>query len=42
MCLSFRVALMASAFVITTAGAAGAAPQAPPDPQATPEPQATP
>src|SRR4030042_2010881 len=42
MCLSFRVALVASAFAITTAGVAGAAPQAPPEPQATPGPQGPP
>ena len=40
--LSFRVALLASAFAITTAGVAGAAPQAPPEPQATPGPQGPP
>jgi hypothetical protein len=40
--LTLRVALVASAFAITTAGPAGAGPQATPDPQATSEPQATP
>jgi hypothetical protein len=39
---SARVGLLASALVITTAGMAGAGPQAAPEPQATPEPQPTP
>ena len=42
MCLNIRVALVASALVITTAGAAGASPQATPEPPATPEPQRPP
>ena len=40
--LSFRVALGASVFAITTAGAAGAGPQATPEPQAMPEAQKPP